>query len=356
MPSPFPNLPPALRGEVRTLFHDSRALQGNPWGDPATREVQVLLPAAHRVDPDRPLPVVLVLAGYAGTGEKLLARGLSDVSLASRVDALLAGRALDLPATAAPPPPFIAVLPDVMSRLGGGQYVDSPALGRYASWLGEELPAWIAGQFATTGRWGVTGRSSGGFGALHLAAAHPGRFQAVACQSGDMGFDLAYLGELSHAVGPLRAAGGPMPFVERFWQERAPTGGAFSALSLLCLAAAYTPLDHALAGGFPAPLPVDLDTGAVDFALFEAWRRFDPVVRIEDPAVRAAFGALDLLWLDCGDRDEHHLHLGARRFTGRLAALGIAHQYEEYSGGHRGTTWRTDAALDALARALGGGG
>ena len=27
---------------------------------------------------------------------------------------------------------------------------------------------------------------------------------------------------------------------------------------------------------------------------------------------------LALLWLDAGARDEHHLHLGARRFTRRL--------------------------------------
>jgi enterochelin esterase-like enzyme len=105
---------------------------------------------------------------------------------------------------------------------------------------------------------------------------------------------------------------------------------------------------------FPARLPVDWRTGEVDFEVFGSWRRHDPIVRVEGAAAREALGGLSLLLLDAGARDEHHLQLGARRFTSKLSSLGIDHEYEEFDGGHRGTSWRLDTSLPRLARALTG--
>ena len=212
----------------------------------------------------------------------------------------------------------------------------------------------IEGRFQTTGRWGVTGRSSGGYGALRLAMDNPGRFAAAACHAGDMGFDLCYLGDIPRALGAIRKAGGPMALVEAFWKNRRPGGDQFSAMNLLCMAAAYSP--DLSRDDFPATLPVDWQTGAVDFDVLRRWQRdHDPLSLIEDEAAQAALRQLDLLFLDAGAWDEHHLQLGARRLAARLDELSIEHTYEEFPGGHRGTSYRYDVSIPRLVHALLGG-
>ncbi len=331
MPSPFPNLPPAQRGAVHLVQHASRALEGNPWGDPSARDVWVYTPAGHN---GSGLPAVLMLPGYAGTGEKLLARGLSDVSMATRIDALVQSGC----------PPFVAVLPDVMTRIGGSQYVDSPGVGRYTTWLADELVPFIDATYGTRG-WGVAGKSSGGFGALHLALERPGVFKAVACHSGDMGFDLCYSADLIPAVRAWASAGGPDRFVDAFWAKAEPSGTDFAGLNLLAMACAYG--GDAECRPVPARLPVDWTTGEVDSAVLRSWSRFDPVVRDLE-----ALRTLDLLHVDVGDRDEHGLQFGARRFVKRLEELRIGHLYEEFPGGHRNTNPRYDVSLPRIAKAL----
>lgn len=341
MPSPFPNRPPWQRGRVDLQLHASRVLQGNPWDDPAERDLYVYLPPGYDRG-DARYPAVMLLAGYAGNGEKFFNRGLSDQSIASRIDALIEAGC----------PPFIAVLPDCMTSLGGSQYVDSPALGAYATYCATEVRAFVDGRYRTSGAWGVVGHSSGGFGALHLAMNHPGAFQAVASHAGDMGFDLCYLEDIPRAVAGVAAAGGLEPFLRGFWELREPDGRAFAALNLLCMACAYAPdLD---AAPVPARLPVNFATGEVDFDALRAWSALDPIEQVRDPARAAALRELGLLYLDAGDRDEHHLQLGLRRFVARLRAAEVPFHHEEFRGGHRGLVWRYDSSLPRVVSALAG--
>jgi enterochelin esterase-like enzyme len=66
-------------------------------------------------------------------------------------------------------PPAIVVFVDAWTAYGGSQYVDSPGTGNYHSYLCDESSP---GSTPTTARWkrrrhrGVTGKSSGGFGAF----------------------------------------------------------------------------------------------------------------------------------------------------------------------------------------------
>ena len=341
MPSPFPNLPPDQRGTVHTLRLASSALAGNPWGDPSERDLHVYTPVGYD-GTDARYPVLLVLAPFSGTGEKLLARGLSDVSIATRFDRLIRDGC----------PPFVAVLPDCMTSLVGSQYRDSAGLGAYGTYVAREVRAYVEDHFRTTGRWGVLGRSSGGFGALSLAMDFPGAFRAVASHAGDMGFDLAYLGDLSAAVAGVRMLGGLEGFVEAFWDLARPPGPAFAAMNILCMACAYSPDPEARP--LPARLPVDFETGAVDFDVLRSWQRHDPILRAEDPAAQEALRRLDLLFLDAGDRDEYHLHLGLRRFVARLRAAEVPHVHEEFPGGHRGTNHRYDVSIPRLVAAMSG--
>jgi enterochelin esterase-like enzyme len=345
MPRPFPNLPLEHRGQVTCLSLRSTVLADNPWGDPATRDLHVYTPPGYG-EGDARYPVIMLLAGFSGTGEAMLGRSLTEVSIAARIDRLIAE--VDCP-------PFICVLPDGMSSLGGTQFVDSLGIGAYATHLIDELRPFVEANFRTNGRWGSAGKSSGGFGSLHLAMSHPGALQAVASHAGDMGFSLAYLGDLPGAVAPVRQAGGPRAFVDAFWAMAKPSGRAFGAMNLLCMAAAYTTDATPTADGFPARLPVDFGTGEVDFDVLHSWNRFDPIERAKDEAALAALAGLDLLWIDAGDRDEYNLQLGAQRFCTALTSAGVAHRHEEFQGTHRGLSWRFDHSLPAMARVLIGG-
>ncbi len=338
MPTPFPNVAPYQRGKIHVIDHQSQALRDNPWGDPSHRDVLVYTPPGYR-DSDARYPVVFVLAGFAGTGEGLLGRGLADMSIATRIDRLLADGC----------PPFIAVMPDCMTSVGGSQYLDSPGIGRYASYLMREIKPFVDGRFRTNGRWGATGRSSGGFGALSLAMDFPGELHAVGSLAGDMGFDLAYLGDISQAVSGVAGAGGLDGFVDYFWKQHRHGGALFAAMNIVGMSCAYSPDPDAKP--IPARFPVDFDTGAVDFEVLQSWQRFDPIVRVDRD--HEALRQLDLLFIDAGDRDEYNLHLGARRLVRKLDALGVEHTYEEFRGGHRGTSYRFDRVLPLLAAALG---
>jgi S-formylglutathione hydrolase FrmB len=67
-----------------------------------------------------------------------------------------------------------------------------------------------------TGRRGVFGKSSGGYGAITHALRHSDIWSAAACHSGDMGFELCYLPDMPAA---LRALAGAENSIERWWQQ-----------------------------------------------------------------------------------------------------------------------------------------
>ena len=108
-------------------------------------------------------------------------------------------------------PEMILVFPDCFTKYGGSQYLDSPSVGKYRSFLTEELIPFIDRKFRTirkrSGR-GVMGKSSGGYGAIMLSMECPELFSAVACHSGDMYFEYAYCPEFPLALRALEKAGG----------------------------------------------------------------------------------------------------------------------------------------------------
>ena len=339
MPSPFPNLPPEQRGDVRILDHDSQVLKNNAMGDPTRRDLYVYLPAGYEQSITS-YPCIMVLPGYTGTGEKLLARSFTDVSLATRIDRLIADGC----------PPFIGVFPDCMTRLGGSQYVDSPGLGAYSSYLVDEIRSVVDEEFRTTGKWGVTGHSSGGFGAIHLAMKHPGVFSCVASHAGDLGFDLAYMADVPKAVRAITKAGGVAAFIDGFWSQRTHSGDDFSALMLLCMCCAYVPDEHA--SPLPCRYPVNFETGEVYLDVYRQLCAADPIHQLDDPVQTSALRDLDLLLIDVGRSDEYNLHLGARRFVRRLVEKDIQHVFTEFDGGHRGMSWRYGVSLARISEAL----
>lgn len=330
------------RGRVQVVEFESAVLKGNPLGDPHVRRIPVWTPPSYDAEPARRYPVLYVLTGFTGRGRMLLNDNLWSPSLDDRLDALVAsGRCGEM----------IVVMPDCSTRFGGSQYVDSAATGRYGEHLVAELVPWVDAHFRTRGARearGVAGKSSGGFGALTLGMSHPDVFAAVACHSGDMYFEFCYAPDFPKALSVLQEAGGPRAFLGKF--EAKPQKGKddFLALNILAMAACYSPDPDAELG---VALPFDLVTAGGRPEVWARWLAHDPLRRLADRA--EALRSLKLLYLDCGTKDEFHLHHGARRFVRELERLGIAHRHEEYDDGHMNVTYRYDTSLPLLAEALG---
>jgi hypothetical protein len=58
------------------------------------------------------------------------------------------------------------------------------------------------------------------------------------------------------------------------------------------------------------------------------------------------------LFIDCGWRDQYHIHYGSRQLSLQLASHRVPHVYEEFDGTHSGVDYRMDRSLPFLARAL----
>lgn len=322
---------------VSVLHHRSPALEGNPLGDPAERRLHLILP--EDLDPTEPVPCVWYLAGYAGVGRSMLSDSPWQEGLEERLLRLRAEGRIGK---------MIVALPDAFTRLGGAQYLSSSAIGDYEPYLLRELRAAVEARYSISAHGGA-GKSSGGFGVLSHAMRHRGAYEAVACSSGDMGFELSIFPELPALMNALRDHGGVEGFLAAFDRAKKKPGRFFSALSMLALAAAYSPDPAAPAG---IALPFDLSTGALKEAVLDRWRAHDPVRAVDRPEVQDNLRALRLLYIDCGDRDEHALHWGALQLHTKLKAAQIPHDYERFDDGHRSTGYRLDVILPKLYEAL----
>ncbi len=327
-------------GRVEITRFESDVLRDNAAGDPYVRRVPVYLPPSYDESPSRRYPVVFVLTGFTGRGRMLLNDNPWSPSLDERMDQLIEAGS----------PEMILVMPDCFTRFGGSQYLDSSATGRYETHLLEELVPWVDRTYRTLAareHRGIAGKSSGGFGALRLGMLHPQTFGAIACHSGDMLFEYCYRPDFPRTISVLQASGGVKRFLEAF--EAKPQKGKddFLALNILAMAACYSPEPNAELG---VGLPFDLASGLPRPDVWERWLAHDPLTLL--PAHAEGLRAMRLVWLDCGMRDEYHLHLGARAFVAALERLGVAHRYEEFDDGHMNVPYRYDRSLPALAQAL----
>jgi enterochelin esterase family protein len=249
-------------------------------------------------------------------------------------------------------PPAIAVLPDCATRWGGSQYLDSAATGPYMSYLVRELVPEIDRRFRTIARRegrAVVGKSSGGYGALLLCMEHPDVFSACGSHSGDCYFDYLFPADFGRFVRTIRKRGGLEKFLREFSKAEIKEKDDIESILIVAMAQAYSP-NPKKSPPLQFDLPFDLETGELDRAVFERWRAWDPIVRLESRA--EALRSMRAIYLDAGDRDEYFLDLGARILSRKLEGLGIAHRHEEFKGGHFNIQCRYDRSLPHVARAL----
>jgi S-formylglutathione hydrolase FrmB len=323
-------------GTVAVHRFDSARLRNNPLGDPSERDLHVYLPPGH--DPAEPIPALLALSGFMGTGAMLWSPDPLGEDLRRRLDRLILSGAC---------PKVIVAAPDCFTRVGGNQYINSTATGPYEDYLVDEVMPFVAARHRVKA-WGVFGKSSGGYGSIMLAMRHPGAFLAMADHSGDACFELCYMPDFGPALDAFRDAGGPVRWLERFWaDDNRRRRKWMKPLNILAMAAHYSPNPSAPLG---LDLPFDLETGELRPDVWERWRACDPVNLVERHA--EALAKLRMIYLDCGLRDEFTLHWGARALAARLRRAGLSPQHEEFDDGHMSTSYRYDVSVPLLVKAL----
>lgn len=328
-------------GRVEMLSHRSTILADNPLDDPVERAHPVYLPPGYDEE-QRHYPVLCCLAAYTNAGPGQVAWRNHGESLPARLDRLIGTGRM---------PPVIVLFPDCYTSLGGNQYVNSTAMGAYADFLIRELLPALDQTYRSLpdpAARAVFGKSSGGFGALHLVMNHPGHFAAAASHAGDCGFDRVYLRDFPLCCDVLARHDYDLAaFVRHFWRAQRPGHADFHALMTLCLAASYSPEPGA---PLNLALPFDLETCALDQDIWARWLAFDP---LHQAASRAdALQSLAGLWIDVGRRDQYFIHYGTRELHQRLSTAAVAHHFEEFDGTHSGIDWRYDHSLPWLAGRL----
>jgi poly(3-hydroxybutyrate) depolymerase len=201
-------------------------------GDPSARAVDVYLPSGHD---GQGLPLLVNLVSFMSSGLSQTNWVGFRENLPERLDRLIGEERM---------PPVVVAFPDCFTRLGGNQYINSASIGAWEDFLLHEMLPTIEQRFGCggTGRRGVFGKSSGGYGAITHALRHSDIWAAAACHSGDVGFELCYLPDMP-AV--LRALAGAENSIEKWWQQleaaRKHPEGSFKVVNALAMAASYDP-------------------------------------------------------------------------------------------------------------------
>jgi len=196
---------------------------------------------------------------------------------------------------------------------------------------------------------------------------------AIANHSGDAHFDFVYRSDWPNTLNELakhrlrkRRAGGidvgrqepagadeglddgrVRRFLRHVWKAEHPSGAEIHCLMNLCMAATYDP-DPDAPNGFR--LPFNLETGELIQERWRRWLAHDPCRLVG--RYRRSLSKLRGIWVDCGWRDQYHIHFGSRILSKQLRAFGIDHVYEEFDATHSGIDHRMERSLPFLVRAL----
>ena len=351
--------PQAKRGQLVIESFTSRVLADNPLGDPVERPLHIYLPHQYhnKRNSKRRFPVLFDLVGYTGAGPAHTNWRNFEENVPEKLDRLIAEGKMA---------PCIVVFPDCFTALGGNQYINSSAIGRYADYLTKELIPFVddnTRSLASREHRGCFGKSSGGYGAMVHGMKYAKYWGAIVNHSGDAYFDFVYKAEWPGVLTALQKyapdKGSKAPHkpgiddgrVQRFlaqcWQKTQLSGQDITVLMMLCMAATYDP-DPRAPNGFR--LPYDLHTGELLQKRWQAWLKHDPIHMVVKH--RENLKTLKGIFIDCGWRDQYHIHFGSRLLSRALSKSGIKHRYEEFDGTHSGIDHRMDVSLPFLARAL----
>jgi S-formylglutathione hydrolase FrmB len=247
----------------------------------------------------------------------------------------------------------VLVAPDCLTTLGGSQYLNSTATGRYEDYVLNEILPWMQERYST-GPTAVMGTSSGGYGSLVLSLRHPDVIRAAGSNAGDALFEYSYMPTFPIAFREIRKAGGPEALLRTILSEPVsnpgPRNTQMQAFEMMGYASCYSPITSE-PGRFD--LPFDLDSGALRPNVWERWLAWDPVRMIQTERYRDALRRLAYVYVDGGTRDEYALDVGARVFAAVAQRQGVPVDFEEFDGVHADGGPRYDVMIPRLLKALG---
>src|SRR5437868_606127 len=202
-------------------------------------------------------------------------------------------------------PPAIVVYVDAWTSYGGSQFVDSAGTGRYHSYLCEEVVPWVDARYRTlpaAAHRAISGKSSGGFGAMITPMLRPDLFGALATHAGDTLYELSYLPAFGKCVRYLRDYDAD---IWRWWEDfrSRPSFTREADIELLVLlgvAACFSAREDGT-----VELPFDPRTGVLAEAAWQRWLAWDPVRMV--PRYAGPLRSLRAVWIDAGTRDEWFL-------------------------------------------------
>jgi enterochelin esterase-like enzyme len=332
-----------MHGTLDRLVVESELLAGNPLGDPARRPLWVYRPPGVELDHPVGLTTIYVIQGFTGQLDMWTRRDAFEPTVIERMDALFASGEC---------PPALLVFVDAWTRYGGSQFLNSSSTGPYLDYLCDEVVAFVDGRYPTAAdrdRRALTGKSSGGYGAMVVPMLRPEVFGALASHAGDALFEACYLPSFPSTARTLRDdfEGSWEAFFARLAEADRMDFAKFAPIEVYGYAACYTP-DPASPGR--AIIPFDVETGRLDDDVWAQWLEKDPV-RMAAPRADA-LRSMRHVYLDAGRSDQYYLDLGAQAFSKELHRLGVEHTLELFDGTHAGISWRYPLAVAALARAL----
>jgi S-formylglutathione hydrolase FrmB len=333
-----------LSGAIEEHVFESAVLRGNPLGDPHERPLWVYLPPGYEADEGKRYPSIYVIQGLTGQLDMWRNRMPFRRNFPELADELFA---------AGESPPAILVYVDCWTSLGGSQFLDSPGTGRYHTYLCEEVIPWIDANYRTAAapeHRGITGKSSGGYGAMVTPMLRPDLFGGLATHAGDALFENCYLPEFRESTRALRDEYDGS--YERFWEDfrSRPAMSKNSDHVLLdswCMAACYSTDEDGT-----VRLPFDPATGKLINEVWQRWLEKDPVRMVAGHA--DALRGMKAIYIDAGKRDEWYLDLGAEAFRRELEAIGVTDTvfFEVFDATHMAIEYRYPLGVRHLAERL----
>ena len=306
-----------IRGILERFSFSSSTL-ANQLGDPTEREIVVHIPP----NDGGLMPCIIYLAPFTGTGfARANWRAFSE-TLPQRHERLVKEGKMD---------PAILVMPDTFTSLGGNQFIDSEIVGKWGTWLENDLREQLSNRYEISG-FGLVGKSSGGYGAI-VRGMMDDCWDAIACHSGDCGFELLFGIEMATTLTEVMVYGGESEFLKHVKTAQSMKPEDFHTLMILAMAATYS----------DGTLPVNSNC-IFDDDKWAQWLSWDPLTLIEK------YQNLPPCWIDVGNKDQYNIQYGLRQLHNRMNELGIEHQWEEFQGTHSGIDHRLDLSLPWIVK------
>ena len=327
-------------------------LTENLIGEDGSKVMIVYLPPSYEFTEKR-YPVIYVLHGFNGTSKSLTRK------MKSAMDRMILSEEIQ---------EAIAVFVDGSNRFGGSQYLSSPTIGDYETYIRRDLVNFIDKQYRTIPHRdsrGITGFSMGGYGSMHLSLKYPEVFGVVVAQAGTYDFEddliqsfAANAGVIIALMEPLKQKSG-----DEFWDalNALADSDALKKVSLpfrngLAYLAAvasnpdkppcYLDLPYRLKAGFP-PWERDEEVWERIFEndIIHELDRYDSRLR-QNPQRLMQLNGIKLVH---GLEDEKALYRQAEALDQKLTELGIEHEFVTHGGGH---TFIAEESLQFMAKHL----